>query len=466
MDLNFKYNNAEKNDIFSHLRKCNKVFVERIEQRIDLKEYSVKLFNRAINIEVWDGNKLIGLISIYKNDFNGFVSNVSVVENYNKKGIASALIKQLIEYSKNNEISNLKLEVDKNNEIAIRLYKKFDFEIISEYKESYIMNLHLIKEFKWKKLGLLFNPIEHKVHPWLNEYAQSPATLIFDDFVRVYFSCRSEREENGQITSYSAYVDLDRKDILKIRKIASQPVFKLGEKGCFDEFGTYPMSAIKINNEVWAYYAGWTRCISVPFNTAIGVAISIDNGETFCKIGVGPVLSYSLDEPFILSVPKIRKYNDTYYMFYVTGKKWVMVEDKPEMSLKIRMAFSDDGINWQKANKNLIIDKLNEDESQASPDVIFKNGKYHMFFDYWDPYTFRFTKKRSIGYAYSTDMTNWIREDQKAGLNISIDKNAFDSEMVAYPHVFELDSKIYMLYLGNEVGRYGFGIAELENELI
>jgi hypothetical protein len=47
----------------------------------------------------------------------------------------------------------------------------------------------------------------------------------------------------------------------------------------------------------------------------------------------------------------------------------------------------------------------------------------------------------------------------------SDDPKAFDSEMIAYPHVFELDGKTYMMYLGNSVGRYGFGLAELEGEL-
>ena len=31
--------------------------------------------------------------------------------------------------------------------------------------------------------------------------------------------------------------------------------------------------------------------------------------------------------------------------------------------------------------------------------------------------------------------------------------------------IFEVNDKIFMLYLGNEVGRYGFGLAELEGEL-
>ncbi len=37
--------------------------------------------------------------------------------------------------------------------------------------------------------------------------------------------------------------------------------------------------------------------------------------------------------------------------------------------------------------------------------------------------------------------------------------------MISYPHVFELDGETYMLYLGNQVGREGFGIARLEGEL-
>ena len=29
---------------------------------------------------------------------------------------------------------------------------------------------------------------------WLKEFAQGPATLVFDDFVRVYFSCRPKAD--------------------------------------------------------------------------------------------------------------------------------------------------------------------------------------------------------------------------------------------------------------------------------
>ena len=56
-----------------------------------------------------------------------------------------------------------------------------------------------------------------------------------------------------------------------------------------------------------------------------------------------------------------------------------------------------------------------------------------------------------------------MRDDAKAGIDVSVE--GWDSEMVSYPHVFDLDGKTYLLYLGNEVGRYGFGLAVLDGML-
>ena len=318
--------------------------------------------------------------------------------------------------------------------------------------------------FSWKKEGQLFNPTEVKNRNWLKEFAQAPSVLLYDDFVRVYFSCRPPADEKGQYVSYSAFVDLKRKNLSEIISVSENPILKLGELGTFDEFGTYPVSVIRYQNEVRAYYAGWTRCESVPFNVAIGYAVSKDGGLTFEKIGSGPILSYSIDEPFILSGPKIRRFNNKWYLFYIAGKKWILDNGKPEPVYSIRMAISDDGVNWIKHNKDLIPARIEENEAQASPDVFYYEGKYHMFFCYRHSANYRSKAKGyRIGYASSTDLENWIREDDKAGIDVS--EEGWDSEMISYPHVFELDGKIYMMYLGNHVGKYGFGLAELEGEL-
>jgi predicted GH43/DUF377 family glycosyl hydrolase len=319
--------------------------------------------------------------------------------------------------------------------------------------------------FKWKKLGRVFVPQDVAGRHWLKEFAQAPATLICDRFVRVYFSCRPPADANGQYVSYSAYVDLDRRDLFTILDVSERPILELGGLGTFDEFGTYPVSVARRGDEVWAYYGGWTRCESVPFNVAIGLAASRDGGKTFVKAGAGPVLSYSPDEPFVLSGPKIRRFNDTWYLWYIAGRKWKMVDGRPEPVYKIRMACSADGVNWSKANRDLIESRLEEDEAQASPDVMYANGKYHMFFCY--RYSTRYRGKEygyRIGYASSEDLIDWSRDDSKAGIDVAED--GWDSEMISYPHVFDLDGKTYMAYLGNQVGRHGFGLAELDGRLV
>jgi len=320
--------------------------------------------------------------------------------------------------------------------------------------------------FYWKKLGLLFNPVDWKNKTWLHEYAQSPNTFFYDDFIRVFFSTRKPKDENGRLKTLDAYVDLDKNDLFKVIGISPKPLLDLGSLGHFDEFGTYVFTPIRMTDkEIWAYYAGITCTKSVPINAAIGLAKSFDNGNTFEKFGVGPVLGHSLYEPFLVSSQKIRKYRNKYYLFYVAGTEWAVQGDIKEPVYKIRIAISDDGLNWKKENRFIIEDKIGRLEAQACPDVFYKNGKYHMFFCYRDAFDYRKNSKYSyrIGYASSTDLLNWTRDDSKAGIDISSD--GFDNEMVAYPHIFELNDKIYMLYLGNEVGRYGFGLAELDGIL-
>jgi hypothetical protein len=318
--------------------------------------------------------------------------------------------------------------------------------------------------FVWVKLGKIFDPTVWPTSSWMKEFAQAPCVLKFDDFVRVYFSCRPAPETNGQYVSRSAYVDLNRENLSDVIRISTAPTLPLGELGTFDEFGTYPTSVIRNGEEIWAYYGGWTRCRSVPFNVAVGLAISRDRGVTFNKLGNGPVLSYSLDEPFIISGPKVRHFNDRWYLWYIAGERWLANEGKPEPVYRIRMASSRDGIEWIKHSRDLIERRLEHDECQASPDVFYCNGRYHMFFCYRHGLDYRNGERGyRIGYAVSGDMIHWIRDDAKAGIDVS--REGWDSEMISYPHVFELDGNIYMMYLGNQVGRFGFGLARLEGSL-
>ena len=318
---------------------------------------------------------------------------------------------------------------------------------------------------KWKKLGHIFDPTKWDdgiERHWMKTHSQCTHSLVLKNSVRIYFSCRPENDENGFAKSYTSFLDLDKNDLTKIIRVSDKPIIPLGELGTFDEFAVYPSSSIRHGGKILFYYAGWTRCQSVPFNTSIGLAISEDEGETFKRIGKGPILSADIEEPFVISGPKIRKFNDKWYMFYLAGRKWIDHKGKPEIIYKNRLATSYDGINWKRYNKDIIPDILGENECQAGPDVFYKDGLYHMYFAYREGLDFRDSPGRGykIGYATSKNLFDWERKDSESGIQYS--NLGWDSTMHHYPHVFQLEGKYYMTYNGNDFGKYGFGIAILE----
>ncbi len=318
---------------------------------------------------------------------------------------------------------------------------------------------------KWKKLGKIFDPSEHKLADNCVEFAQSPQTLMFDDFVRIYFSTREKDENNGKYLSRVSFVDMD-KNFKNIIKVADKTVIKLGGLGCFDEHGIFPINVLRDKNRILAYTCGWSRRVSVSVETSTGFAESNDDGLTFQKNGDGPILSSSLHEPFLVGDSFVCNFNGKYHMWYIYGVRWIenTVDDSPARVYKIGHAVSDDGIDWKKEGRQIISDKLNSDECQALPTVIFLNNRYHMYFCYRYASGFRKDRERGyrLGYAYSDDLINWTRDDANSGIDVT--EGSWDSDMMCYPHIFHCDDKVYLLYNGNEFGRFGFGIAVLESD--
>ncbi|SCY04472.1 hypothetical protein SAMN02910292_00694 [Lachnospiraceae bacterium XBB2008] len=289
------------------------------------------------------------------------------------------------------------------------------------------------------------------------DYCKSPQAIVFEDFVRIYFSyCVSD---GVKLISKVAFIDFDKhfnaisdvhKDILGKSKL-----------GTFDEHGIFPFSPFRDGNRICAVTTGWSRRKSVSTDTGIGLAISADDGATFKRMGDGPILSSSLYEPFLVCDGFVVQSEDNYIMYYIFGTDWAAYEgaSQPERTYRIGVASSKNLLDWDRYGEQ-IIPYTFEGEAQALPSVIYKNGKWHMFFCYRNTVGFRMEagKGYRIGYAYSEDMYHWTRDDGK----ISIPISDWCSEMQCYPNVFDLDGEAYLLYNGNHFGKDGFGIMKLE----
>jgi hypothetical protein len=315
---------------------------------------------------------------------------------------------------------------------------------------------------KWTKRGLLFDPARHALPGGCTEFAQSPQALVLDDMVRIYFSTR-RRDQDGQYVSHVAFVDVDR-SLEHVRGVAAETVIAPGALGCFDEHGIFPFNVVRQNDAVYAFTCGWSRRVSVPVETAIGLVVSRDHGRTFQRIGPGPVMAATAREPFLVGDPFVRVRDGLWHMWYIYGVRWMDSpgEPGPARVYKIAYASSVDGIVWERSGEPIVTDAIGADECQALPTVFECDGLWHMYFCYRYATDFRANRARAyrLGYAWSRDGRQWTRDDQAGGIDVS--PEGWDSEMLCYPHVFWCGDQAYMLYNGNAFGRQGFGVAVLE----
>lgn len=82
-------------------------------------------------------NEVIGYIGMSIVIDEGYIFNVAVRESYRNKGVATALINELVTYGKKNNFSFITLEVRESNQPAISLYSKFGFIKVGERKDYY-----------------------------------------------------------------------------------------------------------------------------------------------------------------------------------------------------------------------------------------------------------------------------------------------------------------------------------------
>ena len=107
------------------------------------------------------------------------------------------------------------------------------------------------------------------------------------------------------------------------------------------------------------------------------------------------------------------KKGDKYLMYYLSGQHMELEQNETRSFYDIKIARSNDGINWTRDGTTAL--KLQENESNISRMTILNiNGKYSA----WYP-----TKKKPldyrIGYAESTDAINWNRFDDRVGIGVS-----------------------------------------------
>lgn len=304
----------------------------------------------------------------------------------------------------------------------------------------------------WIKKGLIYN-VEGQFD-WNQSHAQVPVVDILTDRLRIYYATR-----NSKGKSNISYIEVDKKNPKKILHIEKNTLFSFGALGSFDDSGIMPSSIINVGQQKYMYYIGWTTRQTVPYQNAIGLAVSNDGGKSFDKYSEGPIISVNHKEPYFSGTSYVIFDTGKFKMWYLSCIGWEVFNDKPEPIYNIKYAESEDGINWIQTGKVAI--ELNDDEGGLVSAAVIKQGKvYKMWFAKRKKGDYRFNTNNSyrIGYAESCDGKEWERMDSQAGINIS--NTGWDSKMISYPFVVEVNAELLMFYNGNGFGKSGFGYAE------
>lgn len=306
---------------------------------------------------------------------------------------------------------------------------------------------------RWIKKGFIYNVDGQS--EWAYSHVHKPTPILIDDStLRIYFGVRDTKNRTR-----TTFIDVNPENPHQINYIHDKPCLDLGKIGAFDDSGVNVSSIVKYDDRLYMYYIGWNPSTTVHTRNSIGIAVSNDNGITFERLYDGPILDRNKEEPYYTGTVFVNYSSERgWNMWYTSGTKWEIIDGKPEICYHIKYANSENGVDWERNNISCIV-PINDFEATARPCVLIEDGIYKMWYSRRDIRSFR-TKKENgyrAGYAESPDGKSWKRLDELVGIDLS--SSGWDSEAIAYPYVYRVNGRKYMLYNGNGFGKTGFGYA-------
>lgn len=304
----------------------------------------------------------------------------------------------------------------------------------------------------WRKLGVVWTP--NPEIPWMATHVGPSFPWIDGSGFHLFVTGRSSKNESwiGRIrvpTSRDSWISPER--LLGESEIQRTPVFGPGPDGQFDESGvSYPW-IVEVDGDLYMYYVGWVNGGKGRFQNFIGMAVSTDGGNTFERASRVPILDRTESEPFGSGSCCVWRHEGEWRMLYTSFDPWTRDGDKVRPCYRIREAVSGDGLHWERTGR-VVIDFEDAGEYVIGRPMILRDDRYRLW------YSFRGSSYR-IGYAESIDGIDFVRSDQELGLGVS--ETGWDSKMVEYGFVVDIEGHPYMLYNGNGFGATGLGVAQL-----
>lgn len=106
-----------------------------------LTDFSERLYNNAEFCITIIDNRIVGIIAFYANRLPvAYITHIYVSSQYRKQGICGKMLNMVKNYSKDKGFTDIMLEVDKNNDVAMSFYQKNGFSKSENRPTKYLMS--------------------------------------------------------------------------------------------------------------------------------------------------------------------------------------------------------------------------------------------------------------------------------------------------------------------------------------
>lgn len=322
----------------------------------------------------------------------------------------------------------------------------------------------------WERRGVLLR--EPPRRPWSASHVALPVVArTAAGELELYYSPRDAR---GRAHIARARLEVRPDGGLAVSGHDPEPVLGPGTLGAFDDAGVTVSCVVEgaPGQGTLLYYTGWALGVSVPFYFYAGLAVRPPGASRFERVSPAPLLERSAIDPYLTASPWVlREADGSWRMWYVSCARWEPdahdPSGPPRHYYHVRSAHSSDGVTWQREGRVALDFAGASEYAMGRPCVLRENGGYRMWL------CARGESYR-LAYAESRDGERWTRDDdavqlgpidaagETTGAGTPGGEASWDTEMQAYPAVFDWGERRYLLYNGNGYGRSGVGYAVSE----
>jgi len=138
-NIQFEIKKLPEKRISDFFKEHDNDYFERLSDRIDIDDYSQKIYQNATHFTLYDGDTLIGFSPCYFNDDakeKAYISSLTITDGYRRSKLGSTLLSQIKTYAVDQGVKQLIVSVHSNNKNSINFYNQNEFSVDENNEET------------------------------------------------------------------------------------------------------------------------------------------------------------------------------------------------------------------------------------------------------------------------------------------------------------------------------------------